>query len=340
MQISETNEIKFPVPMYKADTTKLTLECIHQNEQNGLYDRDISIQRQEQRTTEEKEVFQAGIMNSILCGFKIPPVIINSKCDEKGKCVYRIIDGAHRMRAIIAYLKGEYQIKIKGKFYTINELGDKAKNQIKHCYSIDVIMYTELSPAEESDIFIKYNNVKPLHIGNRIKAEENGIVKHWREIIKQNASEIKKLGKTLANEIEDKFITTLASIYSYIYLQRDAEGGKKCLKQVTNLDEKQISTYEESKENFENAVVLAIKKFNLEKIMKTATQFKLLVILLYTLHVKYFDNGNDSVADKIVSSLKRQIESNTLGKERNNGKKNNIAGMINKIKEDMNLKNE
>ena len=74
-------------------------------------------------------------------------------------------------------------------------------------------MYTELSPAEESDIFIKYNNVKPLHIGNRIKAEENVIVKHWREIIKQNASEIKKLGKTLANEIEDKFITTLASIY-------------------------------------------------------------------------------------------------------------------------------
>ena len=106
MQISETNEIVFPVPMYKADTTKLTLECINQNEQNGLYDRDISIQRQEQRTTEEKEVFQAGIMNSILCGFKIPPVIINSKCDEKGKCVYRIIDGAHRMRAIIAYLKG------------------------------------------------------------------------------------------------------------------------------------------------------------------------------------------------------------------------------------------
>jgi hypothetical protein len=332
------NKIVFPEPKYKAESSKLLLVNLLQNEENGLYDRDISIQRQEQRTKEEIKEFRTGIMKSILYGFKIPPVIINSKCDEQGKCVHRIIDGAHRMRAIVHYLKGEYPIDIENNdiLLSINDLHPVSRNKLVNSYSIDIITYSELSPMEESEIFIKYNNVKPLHTGNRIKAEENVVVNHWREIIMQHSDKIKKLGKSISNETEDKFITTLASIYSYLYLGGDAEGGKKCLKQVTTLDEAHISEYQRLKQRFEVSILIAICKFNSEKTIKTSTHFKLLVILLFRLNAE----KNELIVNQIVSSLKRKIESNTLAKDRNNGKKNNISNMIEEIREDMSQKNE
>ena len=340
MQNQNNNEIVFPEARYKAESTKLSLACILQNEENQLYDRNISIQRQEQRTNTEKEEFRKGIMKSLLYGFKIPPTIMNSKSDEHGRISYRVIDGSHRMRAIIDYLTGQYPIEItKDKFYTYNELGPKAKNTILNSYSIDVIIYTELSHSEECEIFIKYNNVKPLHIGNRIKAEDNDVVQHWREILEQNEPEIKQLGPKIYNEKQDKFITTLASIYVYLYLDGDAQGGKKCLKLVTSLDEKKICTYEKSKETFRKAVILAISIFNDEKNIKESTHFKLLVILLYELHIRYCDDVNEVEIDKIVSCLKMKIESNTLCIARNPGHKTNIVNTITEITEYLNQKN-
>ena len=144
---TEIVESVLPQKNYNVNSAQESLETILGYWDKDGYDTEINIQRQEQRNNKnEKQEFRQGIMESIINGFRIPAIIVNKKKNNRGdRIVYirRVVDGAHRLRAIISFLKSEYEIiinEVKYKFKTL-PLDDQCKLLAK---CIDVITYVDL----------------------------------------------------------------------------------------------------------------------------------------------------------------------------------------------------
>lgn len=326
---TEIVESVLPQKNYNVNSAQESLETILGYWDKDGYDTEINIQRQEQRNNKnEKQEFRQGIMESIINGFRIPAIIVNKKKNNRGdRIVYirRVVDGAHRLRAIISFLKSEYEIiinEVKYKFKTL-PLDDQCKLLAK---CIDVITYVDLDEKAESDIFIKYNNVKPLHPGNRIKAENNEIVNHITSIIEENKETIKTLPTRLHNPVRDTFISILTSIYSFEFLGKNAETGKSS-KWVKNPTEGEVRKYIQSKDKFQNAIEEALDLFTNNEKFKYPLIFKLLVIMLY----RYNEENIEMYKIQLQKALIVCSQQEDFGNARNNGSKKDMINAIGQI---------
>jgi hypothetical protein len=305
----------FPEKTYNASSAQQNLNTILKSKDE--YDFSCGgIQRQEQRDGNERCKFVEGIIDSIVKGFKIPPLVINEVISE-GSVSQRVIDGSHRLRAILDFLDS----KITVGFGSFNDLPPQDKIRLKRM-SIDIITYTNLSEKEECEIFTKYNNVKPLTIGQHIRSLDNVIVHDLKSIEQTNMSDINEMGKRISNPTKDSFITHLAGIYNYLFKKDDAEGGKKCLKNISDISSQDEEEYISHKSVFQQSVSYGIQLFLENDVIKSTTQFKLIVIMLF----KGFNK------EHLKQALYNAIEhSETFGKARNNGSKKSIENMQREI---------
>lgn len=297
---------------YQVTSPATTLRQVYENFRNRKYTLDINVQRQEQRENVEKEKFQVGIIDSIIKGFKIPPIICNIIEDNDIK---RVIDGAHRIRAIVDYMGNQF--KYKGKKFS--ELDRQDKNKFKSL-TIDENLYCDLNEEQESDIFIKYNNVCPLQTGNSIKALYNPIVNDWRNIINyiKLHEQYNDLPATFIKK--DNIWEIIGSLYSYLYLHDNTQGGKYLVNKISQatFSIENINEYERNSEYFKQCMYDSISIFidcvnNIDNFKGVKNNYIIIVTLLF----KYRKNN---IRELISNKLQQHINYNE-----NNVKQNNCS---------------
>lgn len=240
---------------YDVSSPSTTLRSVKETIDRGNYILDINVQRQEQRNDRDKKEFQIGIIDSIIKGFKIPPIICNIINNNDKK---RVIDGAHRIRAIGDYMNNIFKYKNK----LFKELSIRDQNKFKNL-TIDENLYCDLDEEQESDIFIKYNNVCPLQTGDSIKALYNPIVNDWRGIISDMKRDDKYKCLPSGFQKRDNIWEIIGSLYSYLYLEDNTQGGKSLVHKISDATNKRenVVNYNRTNQHFKNCILESISIF-------------------------------------------------------------------------------
>lgn len=112
--------------------------------------------------TERQKSF---LIDSILNGYPIPEIYIQEKVTENGDAAYVIVDGQQRIRAVLEFLEGKYEISEgesdKWSGYAFDDLSTDEKKRF-YSYKFVVRSLPDISDEEIRSIFqrINKNNVK------------------------------------------------------------------------------------------------------------------------------------------------------------------------------------
>jgi len=105
------------------------------------------------------------LIDSILNGYPIPEIYIQEKVTETGEAAYIIVDGQQRIRSVLEFLEGEYEItegeSEKWSGFSFDDLSAEEKKRF-FSYKFVVRTLPDISDDEIRSIFqrINKNNVK------------------------------------------------------------------------------------------------------------------------------------------------------------------------------------
>lgn len=172
---------------------------------------------------------KSELIESAILGYPIP-IIYSKKIvnPETNKSVYYIMDGKQRLNSLYEYLTCQYKLTDLNDVVIENFVGEKKQYKIANMFYDDldkslqdriantmftIVLFDDLTPLEEREIFRRLNNGKPLTVGDRVVANCNDVEKF--EGIKDH-----KLFTVLYDEVSRKtsnYIFLLAKIWLMLY---------------------------------------------------------------------------------------------------------------------------
>ena len=295
-------------------------------------DLDAEYQRDEVWSNEKK----TRLIQSILGGVTIPSVIINEKDEKKV-----VIDGKQRISAcrdfksniINFYNESEPENTCKYK-----DLEKKYERRFNN-YSINCIIYQNLSDEEERDIFQRINYGENLSIGEKIKGMKSKFIPEIIKV-KDNISQyLKKFGITQKRESYNECVVALLALYNKCneYVSK----GKLCTEYLNKLTR---SNNDVDMPNFNTVLTNALQSLNeiytetyqyaksRKYAKKTYSKFKWTDVLIYTKiiidsediddtkkmlscvikHLAHIDNQNKYVSQSELGEYESEAYSNYM----------------------------
>lgn len=172
---------------------------------------------------------KSELIESAILGYPIP-IIYSKKIvnPETNKPVYYIMDGKQRLNSLYEYLTCQYKLTELKDVVIENFAGEKKQYKIANMFYDDldkslqdriantmftIVLFDDLTPLEEREIFRRLNNGKPLTIGDRVVANCNDVEKF--EGIKDH-----KLFTVLYDDVSRKtsnYILLLAKMWLMLY---------------------------------------------------------------------------------------------------------------------------
>ena len=133
-------------------------------------------------------LYRISLIESIMTNTDLPKFYL-SKIDHSE--YFYLIDGGHRTRTILKYMKNEFPIKIDGIHVYYSESPESLtkirimKNNEKHIfdnYLLSFTIYENLTQKESRELFNKLQNSMPMTIADLVNSVESPLIDYLREM--------------------------------------------------------------------------------------------------------------------------------------------------------------
>lgn len=135
------------------------------------------------------DYYRVKLIESILTKCDIPKFYL-SKISDQAK--YYLLDGGHRTRAIMGYIKNEYPIQIDkiNVYYNYVSSGTERNNRIMDTYEKDIfdnykLTLTKYENLTEKDSRVKFNNLQnaqPMTMADIVNSHESPLIDYLRSL--------------------------------------------------------------------------------------------------------------------------------------------------------------
>lgn len=207
-QLEEITLLKSHTARFEFETIKMPVDTLLLWHQTNLLDTKLVFDTKYQRNQNagwdsEKE---SQYLASIMAGQAATPFVAN-----KVRKQARLMDGGHRLQAIVKFRKDEIPMAVKGSEVYYSQMPEEDQ---QHFISrkLQVMEFNDLPFKDEVDYYIKLNSGLPLSFGERLHSTTscNPVTKVADLIVKEPLAEesvqtlCRMLGKTRSLESEDK----------------------------------------------------------------------------------------------------------------------------------------
>ena len=191
----------------ESNTKPIPLSSLLDDLTDNSLDLEAEYQRDEVWGNEKK----IRLLQSLFGNVMIPSIIINKKGDKK-----IVIDGKQRISACRDFKANILNFYNESDPDNTCKYSDLAKKyqKIFNNYSINCIIYQNLSDQEERDIFQRINYGENLSIGEKIKGMKSKFIPEIIKV-KDNISQyLKKFGITQKRESYNECVVALLALYN------------------------------------------------------------------------------------------------------------------------------
>ena len=195
--IDETEVIeKLNITTYSNYNKPSTLQYFYHKSNNKTLNLNPSYQRGEVWPDDRK----IDLINSILSGITLPPIILNQKQSDK----FDVMDGKQRLTSIIGFMNNIFPIVLDDNVNLyFSKIPDDKNNSIifsEECQEsfknkeIQVTIYNNLSEQNQRDIFQRINYGSPLRTGELLKALNSKGLILIEELISKHNNKFVEIG--------------------------------------------------------------------------------------------------------------------------------------------------
>ena len=276
-----------------------TIQYFFHGNQNNTINLDPSYQRGEVWCNTGK----IDLINSLLHGISLPPIILN----QHGKSQqFDVIDGKQRLTTIIGFMKNEFPIELNStKIYFSKIPSDMTSNckifdsnfqeNFKNT-EVSTTIYESLSEKEQRTIFEKINYGTPLKDGEKLKGSNSKGIYLLEKLIDKYNHKLFQIG--IKNERDSYYLKVGAIIALACKDYKFASSGKPILDYFKSWNKNQTDEdliYNKISDLLDELYSLHI---NLEKYhnSRTSSKFKKMNFCDVLFNVYYLNNYQDKWA--------------------------------------------
>lgn len=197
------------------------------------------------------------LINSLLNGISIPPIILNRRGNK-----YDVIDGKQRITAINGFINNEYFIEFDNKKVYFNAdnlseeiietcfvMDDDCRSQLKET-EVQFVCYDNLDDYKQREIFERINYGSPLNYGEKLRGCNSKALVYIENLINDFSCKLEEMG--VKNERQNhylKFATIMALTENNF---KCASSGNPVLKYISDWkhnDEYTLELFNKTKQN-------------------------------------------------------------------------------------------